>query len=404
MPNPLLYINIGSHRFPSFLFLGTIGYVVGAGLGITLTLLKGLNIWIIFLMAAVSAATFFALVWGVKWLKGEEDIVYYHHEIGILATCTFTLWVIGAPILAYLDIVLLGIGTLLAFGRWGCFSVGCCHGRPCSCKMAAVYTQDHAEAGFPWYYVGVKLFPLPLLESVWVFFTVGIGISLILSGFPAGTAIVAYTVIYGLPRFVFEFYRGDPERPYWGPFSEAQWTTLVLFLLTILLGWKGLLPYYSWHAWTGGLLVLFCGIYTIIYYAPFHAIQRLLNPRKVEEFAIKLNRIQEVSVTHETTAISIPIIKTSYGIQLSKGLIQTSEEQIIHYTISHIEAEQPGRFLPKIILNQKIVNRFAQLIQTLKHHQNSYSIKQGDNGVFHILFYPNLSKTPMKRQMMVISQ
>ena len=151
--------------FPVFLFFGVIGYVVGCSLGMSLVVKTGLNPWILFLLCGVSALTFFAMVWAVKLIKGKEDIIYYHHEIAILATSILTLWLIGQPVLPYLDIVLLGIGTLLAFGRWGCYSVGCCHGRPCNCKLGVTYTKAHADAGFPAYYVGMKMFPIPLVES-----------------------------------------------------------------------------------------------------------------------------------------------------------------------------------------------------------------------------------------------
>ena len=386
MLQPNLNIRLYGQVFPAFLFFGLIGYLAGAGLGVGLTILKGLNIWILFLLCGVSAATFFALVWLVKWIKGEEDIVYYHHEIGILTTTLLTLWLIGEPVLPYLDIVLLGIGTLLAFGRWGCFSVGCCHGRPCSCRVGVKYTQEHADAGFPTYYVGVKLFPIPLLESVWVFITVIICSFLVLGDFSAGTAIVFYTVFYGTARFVFEFFRGDPERPYWGPLSEAQWTTLALVLLTMCLSGLEILPYYIGHMWVGICLGIFALIYASFFSLRSASHYRFLNPRIVEEIALTLSHLENTPANNQNGAKSISVIETSTGLHFSKGVIQLPDKEIIHYTISEKSSVSDGQNFYKAALNETLVNAIAKLLKTLWHDQYVYDIQSSQNGIFHILY------------------
>src|SRR5439155_22019386 len=97
----------------------------------------------------------------------------YHHEIDVMINAALLLWLLGQPLLPYLDLTILGIGMFLACGRVGCLMVGCCHGRPHSWGVR--YKQEHADAGFAPYYVGVRLFPIQAVESLWVLSIVIVG-------------------------------------------------------------------------------------------------------------------------------------------------------------------------------------------------------------------------------------
>ena len=125
-----------------------------------------------------------------------------------------------------MDVTILGVGTFLAFGRIGCLMVGCCHGRPCHWGIR--YRQEHAEEGFAHYLVGVRLFPIQAVESLFVFAVVMIGAVAVLRGRPSGTAFALYTIGYGFVRFCLEFFRGDTDRPYTLGFSQGQWLSLWL--------------------------------------------------------------------------------------------------------------------------------------------------------------------------------
>ena len=48
-----------------------------------------------------------------KIIIGEERLIYYHHEIAIVLAVTMVLWLLDQPILPYLDITILRIGTFL---------------------------------------------------------------------------------------------------------------------------------------------------------------------------------------------------------------------------------------------------------------------------------------------------
>ena len=68
--------------------------------------------------------TFTGLVIATKMITGEEKLIYYHHEIAVLLNISLFLWLIHQPLLPYLDISILGIGTFLFCGRLGCLMVG----------------------------------------------------------------------------------------------------------------------------------------------------------------------------------------------------------------------------------------------------------------------------------------
>src|SRR5689334_13747697 len=150
MIKPHLHIKIFRKNISSFQFFGGIGFIAGNVLGVIVATALGLEPSIVLIMSGIGAATFFGLTFFIKWLTSKENIVYYHHEICILLLCTLSLFALHVPVLPYLDITLLGVGTFLGFGRIGCYSVGCCHGRPCN--QGVQYGQHHVDAGFTWFY------------------------------------------------------------------------------------------------------------------------------------------------------------------------------------------------------------------------------------------------------------
>ena len=205
-------------------------------------------------LAVTAVIVFFGLVMATKIITGEERIIYYHHEIAVIVVAALFLWLTHQPILPYLDITILGIGTFLFCGRIGCLMVGCCHGQPY--HWGVRYRSEHPESAFTSYLVGVRLFPIQLVESLWVFCIVVTGSILILRGWPPGTTMVWYVVTYGLGRFFFEFMRGDPERPYHWGFSQPQWISLSLIGAVVLAELAGTISLHPWHLGAGACLAV----------------------------------------------------------------------------------------------------------------------------------------------------
>ena len=350
------------------------GFILGSLLGAVICYHTGLQVPVILLMSLTGAATFFLLAFGTKAIAGKEIIVYYHHEISILIMCTLVLKVTGLPVLPYLDISILGIATFLAFGRIGCFSVGCCHGKPN--KRGVVYGHDHVKAGFTYYYEGIPLLPVQLIESVFVFVIIICSSIILFLHCKPGTVLILYTVVYGTFRFILEFFRGDAERPYFRGLSEAQWTTLLLIAISILFGIGGLLPLYNWHIIMAASL--FVGSIIVILRNSLG--NKITNPRHVRQIAIALNKIysEEFSLPDkQKSQLSVNIFQTNLGLKLSKGQLTQMPSFVNHYTISS-KAKTP--------LTYPVVQKLAILIQQLQKHNTQFEIYEKQHAVFHILF------------------
>ena len=325
-------------------------------------------------MTLTGAFTFFLLAIIAKIITGEEVIVYYHHEIAILIMCSIVLKLLHAPLLNYLDITILGIATFLAFGRIGCFNVGCCHGRPV--KNGAIYKHEHVEAGFTDYYEGVPLFPVQLVESIFVFIITAAGCFVLLYHYPPGTVLLLYTVVYGSFRFIIEFFRGDPERPYWKGLSEAQWTTLLLVAVTVVLSLSGVLPFYKWHL----VLVMLLFALSLIVVLKENTTNKITRPRHIREIATALDQLTidgPSSTSHELPVGHVKIFQTDLGLSLSNDELIENGVLVKHYTVS---------FKQNKMLTTRIVKKLATIIKRLRKHAGHFEILEKQKKVFHILF------------------
>jgi phosphatidylglycerol:prolipoprotein diacylglycerol transferase len=142
-------------------------------------------------------------------------------------------WYKKQPLLDSLDAFVPGIALGHGIGRLGCFAAGCCYGRETHVPWAVTFTDPMANAlvGTP---LNVPLHPTQLYE-----FAVEIGLFFFLlwvwkrkqfSGQVFGT----YAFLYGIARFVLEFYRGDPGRG--SAFGGALTLTQVISICLVILG------------------------------------------------------------------------------------------------------------------------------------------------------------------------
>ncbi len=377
MLTPQLKIRILKKNIHSFYFFGAVGYTLGLLLGLLITYRSGLELWPTLFCGITGAGVLIGLTLLYKKITGREDLVYYQHELAILACCLILLLLLNQPVLQYLDITLIGIGVFLVFGRIGCFSVGCCHGRPH--KKGVLYSKAHVAEGFPNYYQGIRVFPIQLIESVSALIIVIVGVYLILSGSAPGTTLLVYSIIYGLIRFVLEFFRGDAERPYWLDFSEAQWTTLGIFLLSIILSFYSVLPYYTWHLLiVGGLVIFLMGTAAFRNWkkTPTH---RILRPVHVSEVARGIEALD----THIPPSGELLIAHTSLGLKISKGKLKIEHKIATHYSISTVILSTKKSIFK---LNLESAEVIGNLIRTLKHAQDDMEIVKGNSDIFHIIF------------------
>lgn len=373
------------NAFRMFLFSFRICGWIGLVLAIVLTMFcvarLSLSVFVMGDVVVTAAATFFGLVMFTKVVTGEERLVCYHHQIAVIVVTTILLWLLRQPVLPYLDVTILGVGMFLACGRVGCFMVGCCHGKPH--HWGVRYMKEHAAAGFTPYYVGVRLFPIQLVESLWVFHIVTVGSVLVLSGSPPGEALTWYVMVYGVGRFCFEFARGDAERPYLLGFSQAQWASL---LLMTGVGWAelaGVLQFHLWHAGVTLCLALSMIAIALARRAQAKGKHQLLHPHHVREVAEALGLICRdsncsASASAMYSSSSVPVACTSLGFQISSGRIPCAQANINHYALS-------CRHRP---MSHRAARILADLIIQLKHLSGPGQLVMGSQNVFHLLVCP----------------
>lgn len=356
---------------------GYLGFGLAILLTMSLVVYLNLSPLVMGAITLLTAPVFFGLVMASKIVTGEEQIVYYHHEIAVLLATTLLLRLLKQPVLPYLDITVLGIGLFLACGRIGCLMAGCCHGRPY--RWGVSYRPEHAEAGFTPWYVGVRLFPIQAVESGLVLGVVLVGTILVMRGAAPGTALTWYTISYGVVRFVLEFWRGDPERPYFWGFSEAQWISLALMGLIAAAELSGALPLTPWHlgAATGVLAAMFAlGLIRRFKKSPTHL---LLHPHHVPEIAAAVACGARVRNQHRHPD-QVHLRCTSQGVQISGGNIVSEAGSVRHYAISSRDGS----------MTEKNARALFRLILQLRGQATGSSefLKGNRRNVFHLVIHP----------------
>jgi len=131
-----------------------------------------------------------------------------------------------------------GIALGHVIGRFGCLFAGCCYGLPTELPWSITFTDTFASSnvGTP---LGIPLHPTQLYEA---------GAELIIllfllttekrgQAFP-GRTFWGYLLLYGISRFIIEFFRGDDRGIVMEVFSTSQFVSVLLIpLSTIMLIW-----------------------------------------------------------------------------------------------------------------------------------------------------------------------
>lgn len=355
-------------------------------LSITLAVYFQLSPVVMMLIDAAALMTIMVRAMAGKIVTGEEQHVAYQHVLLIAAVTASLLWLMGQPILPYLDIIFVGINVVFVVGRIGCFMVACCHGRPA--RWGVCYRQEHADAGFVSCYVGVRLLPVQLVESLMASIILAIGSALVLSAQRPGAFLAWFSVCYGVGRFALEFLRSDPERPYLWGFSEAQWTSLVLVCLIASAEVFGVLQFHTWHFMATAVLML--GMIVIAGKRNFHdrLTRQLFEPRHLREVAEVMKAITEkprevapVAKWSITAPPRVPqeirMARTSLGVQLSNSTCRKATDLIDHYSFSKFDGS----------MTEETAKRLARLIVRLRSPQGPTEFVSGKSGVFHLLIH-----------------
>lgn len=209
--------------------------------GLDTTQVMDLGIWII-VSALIGAKLLLLVVDHDKFSADPSALlnlirsggVFYG---GLIAAVAVALWYLRRhrmPMWTVTDVFAPGIALGHVIGRLGCFLAGCCFGRPTAEPWGVTFTSSFAarNVGTP---LGVPLHPVQLYEAGAELLILG-GLLLFERrgrGFP-GRTFWTYLLLYGISRFVIEYYRGD-VRGMVGAFSTSQFVSLLIVPLSVVM-------------------------------------------------------------------------------------------------------------------------------------------------------------------------
>ena len=156
---------------------------------------------------------------------------------GLIAAVAVAIWYLRRhrlPVWSVADAFAPGIALGHVIGRMGCFFAGCCFGRATDVPWAITFRNEYAaqNVGTP---LNIPLHPTQLYEAGAELLILGLLLVLERKGRPfAGRTFWGYMLLYGITRFIIEFYRGD-ARGMVGDLSTSQFVSVILVPLSILM-------------------------------------------------------------------------------------------------------------------------------------------------------------------------
>jgi len=200
-----------------------------------------LGIWII-VSALVGAKLMLLIVEHDKFSRNPAEFlnlarsggVFYGGLIAAVVVALWYLWRHKMPMWTVTDVFAPGIALGHVVGRLGCLFAGCCFGRPTDVPWAITFHNEFANqnVGTP---LGIPLHPTQLYEAGAELLILGVLLLMERRSRPfPGRTFWSYMFLYGISRFIIEFYRGDP-RGMVGDFSTSQFVSILIVPLSIVM-------------------------------------------------------------------------------------------------------------------------------------------------------------------------
>lgn len=201
-----------------------------------------LGIWII-ISALVGAKLLLLIVDFDQFTSNPRDLlslarsggVFYGGLIAAVVVALLYLRRHQMPLWTTTDVFAPGIALGHVVGRLGCLLAGCCFGKPASVPWAITFTDPAAMAnvGTP---LGVPLHPTQLYEAGAEALILGFLLLFERRGRPfPGRTFWSYMLLYGVSRFIVEFYRGDSRGMVFEVLSTSQFVSILLVPLSVVM-------------------------------------------------------------------------------------------------------------------------------------------------------------------------
>ena len=157
---------------------------------------------------------------------------------GLILAVVVALWYIRRhrlPVWDTCDAFAPAIALGHAVGRLGCLAAGCCFGAPTDLPWGITFTDPAAAAnvGTP---LHQSLHPTQLYESGAELLVLALLIATERRGRPfPGRTFWLYLLLYGVTRFIIEFFRGDARGLVFGVLSTSQFISLIVIPLSLVM-------------------------------------------------------------------------------------------------------------------------------------------------------------------------
>jgi phosphatidylglycerol:prolipoprotein diacylglycerol transferase len=221
-------IRIGNFHIATYGVMCALGMILGLTVVFRLARQQGLdpdkmwNLGVLVIFAGIVGAKILYIIneWGTTF-RSVGDIFSLGtmqaggvFSGGLVLAIIAAVWYLRKNNISFLratDVFAPGLALGHAFGRVGCFAAGCCYGRETSVPWGVIFTNPKAQeiTGTP---LGVRIHPTQLYEMVAELINFAILYYLATRKKFEGEVIGLYLFLYGIQRFIIEFYRGDPGR------------------------------------------------------------------------------------------------------------------------------------------------------------------------------------------------
>jgi len=200
-----------------------------------------MDLGIIIIIAAIVGAKLLLVAVDFNYYRGHPAEIFSLARSGgvfyggLIAAVLAAFWYLRRhkmPVWVTCDVFAPGIALAHAIGRVGCLFAGCCFGRPTTLPWGIVFSDPFAASyvGTP---LGVHLHPTQLYEAGAELAILALLLAVERRGRPfAGRTFWFYTLLYGVSRFVIEYFRGD-ERGMLLGLSTSQFISVVLVPLSV---------------------------------------------------------------------------------------------------------------------------------------------------------------------------
>lgn len=158
----------------------------------------------------------------------RNGYVVYGGIIGGILTSFVYCYVKKERFLPYFDLVMPAVALAQGFGRIGCFFAGCCYGRETDAWFGITFRHSHFAPN------DVKLLPTQLISSAGDFIFCGLLLFYASKKPKEGRVASAYMILYGIGRFIIEFFRND-YRGSIGVLSTSQIISIGIVAVGILM-------------------------------------------------------------------------------------------------------------------------------------------------------------------------